>query len=133
MCVRLTDILLCVDYYEAFPDLAGVYLEDSWVLEVAPTAEGVSLRLEAVLTPEHPRYHPPALNKQYCYRTGWLTLTSDAIDVRLSGRQPYRDPDGSQDFGNIDSFDTSADGAWEMYGDWGSVKISQPRVTLNLD
>lgn len=35
------------------PRAGGVYLDDSWVLEVVPTAAGVSLRLEAVLTPEH--------------------------------------------------------------------------------
>lgn len=45
--------MLIVDYYEVFRALAGVYLDDSWVLEVVPTAAGVSLRLEAVLTPEH--------------------------------------------------------------------------------
>jgi hypothetical protein len=41
---------------EAFSDLAGVYLEDSWVLELAPSDDGLALRLEAALTPEHPLF-----------------------------------------------------------------------------
>lgn len=45
-------------YHEAFSDLASVYLEDSWVLELAPHDDGLALRLDAVLTSEHPLYAP---------------------------------------------------------------------------
>lgn len=120
-------------YDEDFPDLAAVYLEDSWVLEVAPSAEGVAIRLEAVLTASHPLYRQPPPDEQHCYRAGWLTVTSNAIDVQLSDRKPSVDPDGSEDYGNIDSFGTDADGVWEMQGDWGSVRASRPVVRLQLD
>lgn len=126
-------ILRAVGYDDAFPELAAVYLEDSWVLEVAPSGEGVAIRLEAVLTPEHPLYRHPAPHEQHCYRAGWLTVTGNAIDVQLSGRNPSLDPDGSADYGSIDTFRTVADGFWEMEGDWGSVKVNQPVVRLQLD
>lgn len=58
---------------------------------------------------------------------------NNAIDVQLSGRNPSLDPDGSADYGSIDTFRTVADGFWEMEGDWGSVKVNQPVVRLQLD
>jgi hypothetical protein len=126
-------ILVVVDYHEAFPELAGVYLEDSWVLEIAAATDAVALRLETVLTPEHPLYRRPAPSEQHCYRTGWLELTGDEIDVRLSGMRPHLDPDGSHDHGNIDTFTTAAQGEWELHGGWGSVRITRPRLTLRLE
>jgi hypothetical protein len=41
MGVRSTAILLTVEYQDAFADLAEIYLEDSWVLDVAATEHGV--------------------------------------------------------------------------------------------
>ena len=66
-------------YQEAFSDLAGVYLEDSWVLEVAPSDDGLALRVEAVLTPEHSCYEPPKPSEQYCYRK-WVADRASRLD-----------------------------------------------------
>lgn len=130
----MTGILGVVDYDQAFPELVGIYLEDSWVLEVAPTGDGVSLRVEAVVTPEHPRYRPPPPNEQHCYLTGWLTLRSSApVDLRLSGSPPAADASGERDYGNIDSLVGDAHDVWEMEGDWGYARLVNPDVTLRLD
>lgn len=59
-----------MDYSEAFPDLAGVLLEDSWVLDIAPSERAVSFQLDVVLTPDHPRHRPPTTGEQHCYLTG---------------------------------------------------------------
>ena len=124
---------MVVDYSEAFPELAGVYLEDSWVLEIAAATDAVALQLEAVLTPEHRLYCRPAPSVQHCYRTGWLELTGDEIDVCSSRMRPHLDPDGSYDYGNIDSFTTAAQGEWKLDGGWGSARITRPRLTLRLE
>jgi hypothetical protein len=74
-----------MEYYEAFSDLAGVYLEDSWVLELAPSEDGLVLRLDVVLTPEHPLYEAPKPGEQHCYRAAWLTVRAKPVNVHLSG------------------------------------------------
>lgn len=128
-------ILRSVEYYEAFSDLAGVYLEDSWVLEVAPTSVGLSLRLEAVLTPDHPLYEPPNPGDRHCYRLAWLSVRTDGpIGVRLSGRRPAIDASGEGDLGNLDVFAFNpAEDRWELEGDWGHASISSPDVTLQFE
>ena len=45
--------------YTSFPGLAGVYLEDSYVLDISEAAGQVVFRLDAVLTPEHQAYRSP--------------------------------------------------------------------------
>ena len=47
-------------------EMQHVYLPDSWVLAVETDATRVCFVLEAVLTPEHPRYYsPPKPGEQY--------------------------------------------------------------------
>jgi hypothetical protein len=41
-----TVIRQTVEYQDAFADFAEIYLEDSWVLDVAATEHGVSFRLD---------------------------------------------------------------------------------------
>lgn len=124
-----------VSYETAFGALMGVYLEDSWILEVAPRVDGVAFRIEAVLTPEHTLYEARQPGEQYCYRSGWLDVSSaEPIDVRLSGAQPATSPDGSRDLGNIDRFTFNpAENLWEMEGDWGIARFREPVVELVVD
>lgn len=123
-----------MEYYEAFSDLAGVVLEESWVLEVAPSAAGLALRIEVRLTPDHPRYGEPALGEMGCYRTGWLWVhSSEPVETRLSGTRPTLDPDGASDYGNVDSLVQSSEGAWTLDGDWGHAQVRDPQVRLELD
>lgn len=127
--------LRSVNYYEAFSDLAGVVLEDSWVLDVAPGAHGVAIRLEVALTPEHSRYGAPRPGEQHCYRMGWLSVRGEGvIDVRLSGNRPAIDATGERDFGHVDTFVfNSTEGHWELAGDWGVAAVRTPEVTLLFD
>jgi hypothetical protein len=115
--------------------LTSVYLEDSWVLEVAPRVDGIAFRIEAVLTPEHALYGVPQPREQYCYRSGWLDVRgAEPVDVRLSGAQPAISADGSRDLGNIDRFAFNlADNVWEMEGEWGTARFREPVVELVLD
>jgi hypothetical protein len=120
-------------YYEAFSDLAGVYLEDSWVLELAPSDDGLALRLDTVLTPEHPLHESPKPGEQHCHRTAWLSVRADPIEVHLSGSPPARDASGELDFGQVDAFVFNpGDDRWELEGDWGHARAGSPEVTLRF-
>jgi hypothetical protein len=124
-----------MQYHETFSDLAGIYLEDSWVLEVASSEHGLSFRIDAVLTPEHSRYEPPGPGEQHCYRTGWLSLRSATpMDIRLSGSPLAIDATGAPDFGHVDAFVLNrSEDRWELEGDWGQASVRNPEVTLRFD
>ena len=90
------DDLSSTAYEGAFAGLAGVYLEDSWVLEVTVQDQGCPFDLDAVLTPEHPRYRDPRPGEQYCYERARLTLTSgSAVEFQPSASPPATDATGS--------------------------------------
>ena len=133
--MRFPGILPAVHYYEAFSDLAGVYLEDSWVLELAPSDHGLSFRLETVLTPEHPLYTPPKPGKRHCYRLAWLSVEGEAPpDIRLKGSRPAIDATGEPDYGHVDSFAFNpTENRWELEGDWGFASVRAPEATLRFD
>lgn len=126
-----------VDYPDAFADLAEIYLEDSWVLDVAAVERGVCFRLDAVLTPNHPRYHPPAPGEQHCYRRAMLTVTSTKRSLLTRSDLPAAtDASGEPDFGNIDVFsavDWDGEDGWEMSGTWGELLAVEPAVVLAFD
>ncbi|WIX99736.1 hypothetical protein QRX60_37640 [Amycolatopsis mongoliensis] len=119
--------------YTDFPDLANVYLEDSFVLGIDETPTSLSFRLEAVLTQAHPRYHQPRPGEAHCYADAVLTI-ADATKIEWITRssQTYRDATGEEDLGNIDSLQRHAD-HYEIFGDWGHVRIfsrAAPRLTF---
>src|SRR5215213_7505696 len=91
--------------YQALPSLSNLYLEDSYVLALEPTAQRVVLTVEAVLISAHPHYHPPGPNEQYCYERGQL-IFPNVRQLRwiASTRQPSIDASGELDYGNIDVF-----------------------------
>lgn len=119
--------------YASFPGLAGVYLEDSYVLDISGTAGQVVFRLDAVLTPEHPAYHSPHPGEHYCYARGGLAFPDVTRVVWLSrSGSYYTDASGERDLGNIDSLTIDGD-AYVAEGDWGAVRISgaDPRFDLS--
>mgnify|MGYP001313028877 FL=1 len=123
-----------MDYWDKFPDLAGLVLEKSWVLEVAPSERAMALRLDAVMTEDHPRFRPAERGEQYAYLTGWLTLSSEEpVEVELSGAAPTRDDAGDTDLGQVDRFERIDQESWEAEGDWGRARLHRPVVSFVAD
>lgn len=119
--------------YAEMPGLSDLYLEDSYVLDIAESAGRLTFSMSAVLTPEHPAYRDPLPGEQYCYADGALVFSGVThTDWLERSTQRYVDATGETDLGNIDSL-TSADGTYEVAGDWGRVRIrcaGPPRFTL---
>jgi len=121
--------------YNNFPGLAGVFLEDSYVLGISESSEQLIFHLDAVLTPEHPAYHSPRPGDQYCYANGSLVFPDVTQVVWLKrSSSHYTDASGEEDLGNIDILRVEGD-AFVAEGDWGAVRISgaQPRFELSGD
>jgi hypothetical protein len=127
------------EYFESFRALRAIVLEDSWVLDIAPQSKGCRFRLDAVLTPEHPLYHPPRAGESNCYMPAVLELSSThPVSYEATTAQPATDATGHRDWGNIDSFSPASAGessgtTWRLLGDWGSLLIQDPMVVLVWD
>jgi hypothetical protein len=117
--------------YETLPGLEHLYLEDSWVLGVNESATSLSFDLDAVITEQHPGWHPPKPGEQYAYRRVALTFPAlRSVEWLRRGGRPATDASGETDWGNIDSFMVGDGGVYELEGDWGHVRVAsdQPEV-----
>lgn len=123
---------MTINYADAFPPMADIYLQDSSVLSVLPSVQMVTFELEAVLTETHPDYEGPRPGEQYDYRRATLVVEGEHVEVELSGVAPAQDASGSCDLGNIDSW-TVDEGGWSVLtGDWGTVRVQRPQIRLLL-
>jgi hypothetical protein len=119
--------------YKTFPGLAGVFLEDSYVLGISESSEQLIFHLDAVLTPEHSAYHSPRPAEHYCYAKGRLVFPDVTRVVWLRRNSShYTDASGEEDLGNIDILNMER-AAFVAEGDWGAVRISGalPRFELS--
>lgn len=119
--------------YEKFPGLAGVYLEDSYVLAIAESADRLTFKLDAVLTPDSPAYHAPRTDEQYCYAMASLVFPDvKGIEWLARADRHYTDATGEEDLGNIDTLDVTDD-LFVAEGDWGCVRIRGSQSYVELE
>jgi hypothetical protein len=98
----------------------------------------VTFILDAVLTPQHPDYHPPNAGVHHCYRAAELVL-EDLTKIAWLRRSNtvFIDAAGDRDMGNIDIFAVH-DESVVLEGDWGRVQLwgyppdSHPRPRIAL-
>ncbi|CAB4576951.1 MAG: hypothetical protein ACK5CE_16965 [Actinomycetes bacterium] len=105
-------------------EMQHVYLPDSWVLAVETDATRVCFVLEAVLTPEHPRYYsPPKSGEQYAYaRMRWCLRGEVHWNDGPNLDRPATDATGGVDFGNIYAWFEES-GVDHIEGEWGAVTV----------
>ncbi len=118
------------NYYEKIACLQHIYLEDSWVVRLSEIQNSIEFELEAVLTKEHPEYHPPKPNEQYCYKKLVLQLGNcKHVNWIQKSFRPFTDANGAIDFGNIDHFNVT-DNKLHLSGDWGEVRLECSSISL---
>lgn len=119
--------------YSDLVQFKGLYLEDSFVLQIIETKELVSFQMEFVLTKEHPSYQEPLDNEMYCYRYGVIDFIAPKRVLWEYRNQKVVsiDANGENDFGNIDIFSKYRD-VYSLEGDWGSVLIHCKKIEVIL-
>ena len=119
-------------YDEQINCLAHIYLEDSFVLSLIEQQGAIEFELDAVLTKEHPSYHPPMPDEQYCYKRSVLRLRSCSnVNWIRKSLTPSTDANGEIDYGNIDHFSVTKD-QMHLSGDWGEVRLNCLDVSLQF-
>lgn len=118
------------------PELAGVDLEDSWVLgwRYDAPAGRLTIEVEASLWPGHPAYGPPAPGEHTCYRRATLTFAgvASASGLRTQAEVPgHKGPDGTRDYGSVDVLE-GADGVFRLVGEMGDVTVQAAALRLRV-
>ena len=117
--------------YSELSGFDNVYLEGSFVLGMSEQPGRLEFDMEVALCPGHVNYGVPKSDEQYCYKRGKLAfpdVTSvEWVEKDFSG---YKDASGEMDYGNIDGLTEIDPGWFEVFGDWGHVRIysSEPEI-----
>ena len=103
----------------------GIDLNDSFILNWALEGDQLTFELEASIWPESSYYSHPKSREHTCYRKAVLSF----LDIKnINGLKPIEavsstvDPDGSKDYGNIDTLSQTENG-YNISGNFGAVKI----------
>ena len=106
-------------------EFEGIDLNDSFVLSWEQSSDKIVFKLEASIWPQSAYYSKPKPNEHTCYRKATLTFsgTKEVNGLRpMETVKPTIDPDGTSDYGNIDSLIKSSNG-YSIIGEFGAVKI----------
>lgn len=112
----------------------GIDLNDSFVLDWSYENNRLCFELEASIWPASKYYVEPKLNEYTCYRKAKLQFVNT---VSITGLKPKSavisstEPDGSIDYGNIDTLQV-VDGGFELTGDFGHIKISGGELRFEI-
>ncbi len=117
---------------EAFEN---ILLEDTFVLSWHQSPNSLTFHVLASLLQSHPMATPPANGDWACYRPGIIQFNDTTSVTGLLPQdsvKPTKDPDGSVDYGCIDSLEATNPGQFRISGEFGIVTISANDVSLIL-
>lgn len=103
----------------------GIDLNDSFVLDWSQEGDLLRIELEASIWPDSIYYSKPENGEYTCYRKATLMFKGVQSIVGLKPIEsvpPTTDPDGTTDFGNIDTLSQTESG-FHLSGDFGLVNI----------
>jgi hypothetical protein len=119
-----------------YTDIAGleaIVLEESYVLGVCAGPGTVALRVDFVLTAQHPDYAPPLPDETECFRRGRILFEGvRRLQWEGQGAPPATDATGEADYGHVDSFEWDED-TYRLGGDFGKLTVSASTVRVAID
>ncbi|GEL95834.1 hypothetical protein [Cellulomonas composti] len=102
----------------------GLYLEDSWVLDITARPGVLEFVVDLVLRESHPRYEAPKVGEQYCHRRGVLRFEGvSSLRWEGQGSVPATDATGEQDYGSVDALRVTDD-VYTVEGDFGRIVVA---------
>jgi hypothetical protein len=111
------------DYWN-IPGFEGIYLEDSWVLDITARPGILELVVDLVLRESHPLFEPPLAGEQYCHRRGVVRFNGvSSLRWEGQGAAPAIDATGERDHGSVDVLRATND-AYMVEGDFGHIVVA---------
>jgi len=112
----------------------GIDLNDSFVMNWSHEGGQVIFELEASIWPESEYYQEPKNSEYTCYRKAILKFTEfDSCTglLKASTVKTTRDPDGSIDYGVIESLSKN-DFGFNVSGEFGSVNLIGGSISFEV-
>jgi hypothetical protein len=121
------------NYFE-LESFKGLYLEDSYVLNIIATPKLVEIEMDFVLTENHPLYSVPKKGEQYYYKRGKLLFINTKLIKWQNSTFQFESIDRNRevDLGNIDVFHQNANNYY-LEGDWGNLSIECQDIKVVYD
>lgn len=117
-------------------DLEYIDLQMSFVMDWRVERGNLIFEIEACLTSKHPYYSAPKANEAECWIQGKLEFESPTDIKGLKDKEDVPstiDPDGSQDFGEIEELRAITAEQWLISGEFGEVLISDSILRIHLE
>lgn len=119
--------------YTADSRFHGLWLEESFHLEIRQTGDTISLGFEFYLTEDHPLWSEPKPDEWGCYKKGWLIFSSvTSFALNPTNNRPSSDATGEMDFGNVDTFKIAGNN-YMIMTDWGTIDLVADAVKVELE
>ncbi len=115
-------------HYSDDPRFSGYVLENSYVLGVHLGVNWAVIELDACLSNEHPEGTSNSNDEWAAFRPLQLWFKQASIESVMSGAKASLDADDSWDYGEIDRFDLSDDGRFEIEGEFGRLRGSAREI-----
>lgn len=106
-------------------EFTSIDMNDSFVLDWLLTETELTFQLEASIWPDSEFYQTPKSNEHTCYKSAELKFSgfSKVTGLKsMSQSHASKDPDGSIDYGNIDTLIKTNIG-YELTGNFGNLQI----------
>ena len=115
-------------------EFEGIDLNDSFILNWQCTENEFALLIEASIWPDSQFYQAPKENEYTCYKQAQLTFSNCKTIVGIKPMKQAKsntDPDGSIDYGNIDTLAKTELG-FELTGEFGNVQIQGGQLAFKI-
>jgi hypothetical protein len=119
----------------SIPAIAGLNLEDTFVLAWHRAADALTFHVVASLLPEHPEFSAPPENEWACYRAGLIQFVgvSSVEGLHAQASVPAAtDAAGEVDYGCIDQLSLVRRGHYSMAGEFGTVAVVAEELVVVL-
>ncbi|MDP9026590.1 MAG: hypothetical protein M3N46_03415 [Actinomycetota bacterium] len=119
--------------YTSILDLSCVVLEESWVLGVEARPSSLVIKLDFVITIDHPLYRNPLPTETYPIVRGSLSFEGvETLEWIGQGSPPVVDLDGELVYGNVDLMSVEQDD-FVLEGDFGTIRVTARDVQVDYD
>ena len=119
----------------SIPAIAGLNLEDTFVLAWHRFSEALTFHVLASLLPEHPESSPPTEGEWACYRAGlvhFFGVTSVEGLVAQASVAFATGASGEVDYGCIDGLSLGGPGQYLVSGEFGNVSLAAQGLAVVL-
>jgi hypothetical protein len=122
------------DNHPSLPGFEHVSLEDSYVLDIAAHPGRLTLKLDLLLLPQHPRYRAPLPGERASFRPATVVFSSVRA-LHWTGQSVVKaaiEASGSVDYGSVDALITLQD-SYKILGDWGEIIVQSEAPSMTID